>query len=205
MIAVAICAVDPALRHRLEQTLRVRPEVSVVRAVADGPSLAAALVSQDVDAVLLEWPASPGALDVLHGRRAALVVLIASEDDDEALDALHAGAHAVLPRDTAAAEIVAALAAVTTGLSVLPRATVDRLLDRSPALVDVAGRPKLTPREIEVLTAMADGASNKIIARRLGISFHTVKFHVAAILTKLEAETRTEAVANAARLGLVML
>jgi len=63
----------------------------------------------------------------------------------------------------------------------------------------------LTPRELEVLAAMADGASNKAIARRLGISFHTAKFHVAAILAKLDADSRTEAVARAAHLGLVML
>ena len=63
----------------------------------------------------------------------------------------------------------------------------------------------LTPREVEVLAAMADGASNKVIARRLGISFHTAKFHVASILAKLDADSRTEAVALAARLGLVML
>ena|SRR5579871_3812121 len=63
----------------------------------------------------------------------------------------------------------------------------------------------LTPREIEVLSAMADGASNKAIARRLGISFHTAKFHVATILAKLDADSRTEAVARAAHLGLVML
>jgi DNA-binding NarL/FixJ family response regulator len=68
-----------------------------------------------------------------------------------------------------------------------------------------AGRAGLTRRELEVLAAMADGASNKAIARRLGISFHTAKFHVAAILAKLDADSRTEAVAKAAQLGLVML
>jgi DNA-binding NarL/FixJ family response regulator len=68
------------------------------------------------------------------------------------------------------------------------------------------GEPaRLTPRELQVLAAMADGASNKAIARRLGISFHTAKFHVAAILTKLDADSRTEAVAKAAQSGLVML
>jgi DNA-binding CsgD family transcriptional regulator len=73
-----------------------------------------------------------------------------------------------------------------------------------PAELDT-GDAGLTPREREVLTALADGASNKIIARRLGISFHTAKFHVAAILAKLDVDTRTEAVAVAARQGLVML
>ena len=63
----------------------------------------------------------------------------------------------------------------------------------------------LSKREMAVLTAMADGLSNKEIARRLGISFHTVKFHVASILEKLEVDTRTEAVIKAAQLGLVML
>jgi len=76
---------------------------------------------------------------------------------------------------------------------------IDDLADAAPA-----GAP-LTPRELEVLAAMADGASNKAIARRLGISFHTAKFHVAAILAKLDADSRTEAVARAAHLGLVML
>jgi len=56
-----------------------------------------------------------------------------------------------------------------------------------------------------VLAALADGASNKVIARRLGISFHTAKFHVAAILAKLAADSRTEAVTKAAQLGLIML
>ena len=67
------------------------------------------------------------------------------------------------------------------------------------------GNAQLTARELEVLTAMADGATNQAIARRLGISFHTVKFHVAAILEKLDADTRTEAVMKAAQLGIVML
>jgi DNA-binding CsgD family transcriptional regulator len=79
--------------------------------------------------------------------------------------------------------------------------------ERPDATTAENGEPDgpLTPREIEVLAVMADGASNKVIARRLGISFHTAKFHVASILAKLDADSRTEAVALAARLGLVML
>jgi DNA-binding NarL/FixJ family response regulator len=63
----------------------------------------------------------------------------------------------------------------------------------------------LTPREIEVLRLMADGASNKLIAHKLGISDHTVKFHVTSILSKLNAGTRTEAVTLGIRMGLVYL
>ena len=66
-------------------------------------------------------------------------------------------------------------------------------------------KSSLTPREIEVVTLLMDGASNKEIARKLDISFHTAKFHVAAILEKLNATTRTEAVTKAARLGIVMI
>ena len=72
-------------------------------------------------------------------------------------------------------------------------------------IADEAPKSVLTRREVEVLHALADGASNKEIARALGISFHTAKFHVAAILEKLDATTRTEAVTRAARLGLVMI
>jgi DNA-binding CsgD family transcriptional regulator len=63
----------------------------------------------------------------------------------------------------------------------------------------------LTPRELEVLALIAEGASNKMIARRLDISVHTVKFHIASLLDKLDAEGRAEAVAQGARLGAIRL
>jgi DNA-binding CsgD family transcriptional regulator len=63
----------------------------------------------------------------------------------------------------------------------------------------------LTPRELEVLALLAEGASNKMIARRLGISVHTAKFHVGSLLDKLDAVGRTDAVAHAARLGVIHL
>ncbi len=70
---------------------------------------------------------------------------------------------------------------------------------RGPQASDVA----LTPREFDVLALIAEGASNKAIARRLGISVHTVKFHIGSLLDKLDAEGRTEAVALAARIGVI--
>jgi DNA-binding CsgD family transcriptional regulator len=70
---------------------------------------------------------------------------------------------------------------------------------------DRAGRPLLSPRESEVLALLAEGAPNKVIARRLDISVHTAKFHVAAILVKLGAANRTDAIAIAMRQGLVLV
>jgi DNA-binding CsgD family transcriptional regulator len=70
-----------------------------------------------------------------------------------------------------------------------------------PADVEVS----LTPREVEVLALLAEGASNKMIARRLGISVHTAKFHVGSLIDKLDAVGRTDAVAHAARLGVLHL
>ena len=138
------------------------------------------------------------------------MVLLEGEDAEAPLQALGAGASAALGRSASRNEIIAAVKAVATGLVVVPPDLLATLLPEAPPADDVlkangAGRARLTRRELEVLAAMADGASNKAIARRLGISFHTAKFHVAAILAKLDAESRTEAVAKAAQLGLVML
>jgi DNA-binding NarL/FixJ family response regulator len=125
-------------------------------------------------------------------------------DEGDAADLVLAGAAAVLPRAASAETIAAAIALTDHGLRVVPDVALRALTDtEAPASPDQA--PNLTPREREVLAAMADGASNKAIARRLGISFHTAKFHVASILNKLDADTRTEALARAARMGLVML
>ncbi|HJL17032.1 MAG TPA: response regulator transcription factor [Sandaracinaceae bacterium LLY-WYZ-13_1] len=105
---------------------------------------------------------------------------------------LEAGAAAVLARDAEPARICAALVAVCSGLVV-----VDGGLERAACI------PALSPRERQVLALVAEGLSNKRIAGRLGISAHTAKFFVSSILTKLDVATRTEAVAVAARAGLV--
>jgi NarL family two-component system response regulator YdfI len=210
MVAIAIFSTDPVLRHSLEQLLRTDPAVTIV-GVADDPSAVLRLIEQNhLDAVLADAPPPEQLSDwrMRHGRT-AFVVLIEATDPEDGIEALQAGAGAILPRAAERDEIVAALKAVANGLAVLPRELVATLLagsldDALPDGHDAAGA-RLTPRELEVLAAMADGASNKAIARRLEISFHTAKFHVAAILAKLDADSRTEAVTKAAQLGLVML
>ena len=109
--------------------------------------------------------------------------------------------------DTALADRLTALLADVPGLHLaLTGEKADAVLV-SPLAAVGAGEPggPLTPREIEVLNLMAEGASNKAIARRLDISVHTVKFHVGSLLDKLDATGRTDAVAQAARLGVINL
>jgi DNA-binding CsgD family transcriptional regulator len=73
------------------------------------------------------------------------------------------------------------------------------------AATELEANIELTARELEVLALLAEGASNKVIARRLGISAHTAKYHVASLLEKLDAVSRTDAVAHAARIGVLHL
>ena len=100
----------------------------------------------------------------------------------------------MLSRDASASQIDAALRGVAAGLIV--RSPNARDAGFSP-MPESDARSLLTPRELDVLAAIADGHTNKAIARRLNISLHTVKFHVESVFRKLGARTRTEAVAKA--------
>ena len=211
MTAIAIYSADPVLRCSLERQLREDPAMSVV-GVADNPSALLQLIDQNhVDTVLADSPPREQLADwrTRHGE-IAFVVFIGGCNKEDSREALHAGARGILPRSAERNEIAVAVKAVTNGLAVLPRELLPTLLNggsEADELLDSndAVPTRLTHRELEVIAAMADGASNKAIARRLGISFHTAKFHVAAILDKLNADSRTEAVMRAAQLGLVML
>lgn len=115
------------------------------------------------------------------------------------LGGLAAESAGLLPADAEPAQVDAALRAVAAGLLV-----------RSPGLPSgfaMLGEapPLLTPREVEVLALVGDGHSNKAAARRLGISQHTVKYHLEAVFTKLGVRTRAEAVREGLRRGLVEL
>lgn len=107
--------------------------------------------------------------------------------------------------DPALADRLATLLGNITGLRLAaPGETATAtIIARDPRIMpdDIA----LTQRELDVLALMAEGASNKMIARRLGISVHTVKFHVGSLLDKLDATGRTDAVAHAARRGVIEL
>jgi DNA-binding NarL/FixJ family response regulator len=213
MAAVAIYSADPKLRHRLERLLRGVPTIALVGIADDLQALARLLAHSHVDAVLVDAPSRKQLKDwLIRHRGVAFIALVDDADASGALDALHAGATAIVSRSADRAEIAVAIEAAIGSFVILPRHVLATLLDPGSShqgellhTDNIADGVPLTPRELEVLAAMADGASNKAIARRLGISFHTAKFHVAAILAKLDADSRTEAVARAAHLGLVML
>jgi two-component system nitrate/nitrite response regulator NarL len=204
MVGVAIFSIDPVLRRNLEQLPRDDPAVVIV-GIVDEPSSLWELANRNrVDVVLADNPTRE-LLAEYRARhdRTALVVLLEGADAEDTIRALYAGARAILPRTAKSDEIITAIKAVTNGLAVLPGELLPALLSGASFVGELLDdkdpdRVRLTPRELEVLAAMADGVSNKAIARRLGISFHTAKFHVAAILAKLSADSRTEAVARAA-------
>lgn len=130
-----------------------------------------------------------------------------------------ATAAAVLPRDAGTALIAAAARLVAAGYRVAHASTETNGRDGGLGLAEDhlgdgvsadgeaehAAPIRLSPREAEVLALLAEGAPNKVIARHLDISVHTVKFHVAAILVKLGAANRTDAIATAMRQGLVLV
>ncbi len=160
------------------------------------------LVEPDCDA------ASIAITDVLPLTETDQAVILLADDVDP-VAALRAGVAGVLPKSAELADLRIALDAAVRGLAVAPLRMIGQAhwdaVERFDNLDTAADSIGLTARELEVLSLLGEGASNKEIARRLAISVHTAKFHVASILDKLDATGRTDAVAHAARLGLLML
>ena len=149
-----------------------------------------------------------------NGRAPALVLLTSEAQPAWTPEALRLGVRALLPRHASAGEILAAVEAAASGMAVLDPRELETLLagNAGNALagsampVQALSEPRvLSARELEVLRMMAEGAANKTIAWKLNISEHTAKFHVASILSKLNASTRTEAVTLGIRRGLILL
>ena len=214
MTRVLVAAASAVVRAGLESIIGASPALEVAGSAAGTASLLQQIEAAQPDVVLLELePGDEGpapslmALGPLTGSL-GVVLLADSPDTAGIVEALRLGARAILPREAQPEEIVAAVEAAAAGLVALH-------LDSAPALVPLLSsasrtapgttQESLTPREIEVLGMLAEGAGNKLIARRLGISEHTVKFHVGSILAKLNASSRTEAVTLGVRQGLIML
>ncbi|MDQ1389559.1 MAG: hypothetical protein QOF56_3013 [Acidobacteriaceae bacterium] len=213
MIRVLIVAASSISQSGLENLLRASTSLQVVRVLSDFGQLSEGVEELQPDVVIAEITGQDRTLpeEVLKLSEEApvpIVLLVDNANDERDLDALRNGVRAVLPRNMSPGGIVAAVEAVGVGLAVLLPEGLDTLLRENTASRRTVSPPlveALTPREIEVLGMMVEGWGNKEISTRLGISEHTVKFHVAAIMGKLNASSRTEAVTSGIRHGLIML
>jgi DNA-binding NarL/FixJ family response regulator len=156
--------------------------------------------SEDADVIVADEEI-PGELMELRPKT-PIVLLVAEPQPATMLEALRSGARAVLWRDSNPTQIVAAVEAVAAGLIVVHPEDLEPWLGHSRPIE--LSEP-LSSREIEVLGMLAEGLANKEIAHRLGISEHTVKFHVTSIMSKMKAASRTEAVTMGLRRGLILL
>jgi DNA-binding NarL/FixJ family response regulator len=201
LIRVTVAARSSVVRAGLESVVRSSSSLELAGAV-DWSLLQSA--EFDADVLLLDAGDAP-----LEGLRAAIeqkpaVILLDSSDSALVTAAFRAGVRGAISRDATPEEIEGAIQAVNAGLVVLQAGSLLDLLP-GPKLATEGLTEPLSDRELEVLNLIAEGQSNKLIAHTLGISEHTVKTHVASIFVKLGAGSRTEAVSQAIRRGLVML
>ena len=193
-IKVALLTDDPLLRAGLSSLLAQVGSIDVV----------------DHDAEVALWDAGNDATKTLARlaelRTMPMPVVAVVGDPAHTAPALAAGARGVVLRDQVGPGIHAALAAVRSGLTVMDTQLANSLVPQQPVhAAPTKGRGELTERERQVVQLLSEGLSNKLIADRLGISDHTAKFHVNGVMMKLGASTRTEAVVEAMRRGLIKL
>ena len=203
-LSVLIVADDPLARAGLAALLAGEASVAVAGQSGSDADLGAALDAFLPDAVVWDLGWEPAGRtralsDFVERHVVPVVALLAT--DSVAGDVRAAGARGLLARTNDGAQIAAAVQAVVHGLLVFD----DTLLPAATPATDVELVEPLSGRELDVLRHLAEGLSNKEIARALDISEHTVKFHVNAILGKLGAQSRTEAVVRATRAGLILL
>lgn len=194
-IKVALLTEDPLLRAGLSSLLAQNGAISVVD--KDGAEVAL-------------WDAGNDGGKALHRlaelRELEIPAVAVVGDHAHVAPALAAGARGVVLRDQVGPGIHAALAAVRSGLTVMDSALAATLVPSAATPSrEPKGRGELTERERQVVQLLSEGLSNKLIADRLGISDHTAKFHVNGVMMKLGASTRTEAVVEAMRRGLIRL
>jgi len=200
MIRVLIVDDHDVVRQGLRFLLAQEDGIEVVGDCATAAQVAAAVATYRPDVLLLDLflPGGNG-LDVLAETKAAhpqveVVVLTSSQDEEHLLAALRGGAASYLPKTAAVDQVVASVRAAARGESLLEPRVAARLV-RELRTATARRRPldALSPRELDVLTALAHGRSNRQIARTLSISEETVKTHVSSILAKLQLADRTQA------------
>jgi NarL family two-component system response regulator YdfI len=216
MIRVQIKASSVVVRAGLESLLQNHASLHIIKEAFDDAAASeraatgeSAQTDSQPDVILaeLESRSDETASEVLAAAaNGTPVVLLVPGSATEWADALRQGVKAVLPSNATGPQIAAATEAAAVGLLVIHPSEIDALFHP----IDVTEPPErlaeaLTPREIEVLRLLAEGLANKEVAARLTLSEHTIKFHVASIMGKLGANSRTEAVMLGIRHGLVLI
>jgi len=204
-LRILIVGDNPLARTGMAALLAGESGIAVVGQVASSDDLPEDLDLYKPDLIVWDWGWEPSsALGYLADvKEVGTPVVALLTDTSHAADAWNAGAVGLLLRDTDADQLLSALDAVAQGLMVIDPQLAHELPRNERS--QEAPAEALTPRELEVLQLLAEGLPNKTIARRLSISEHTVKFHLNAIMSKLGAQSRTEAVVRATRLGLIIL
>jgi two-component system NarL family response regulator len=203
-IKILIADDHPVVREGLVALINRRPDMEVVAEASNGREAVAEFLLHRPDVALMDlrMPELDGADAMVAIREkapAARVIVLTTYDDDEDIQrALRAGAKAYLLKDAPRDELLACIHAVHEGRTLIPPAIAAKL-------ADLVGASTLTTRELEVLALVADGNSNKVVARTLSIAEGTVKSHVNAVLRKLDAADRTQAVTIALKRGMLRL
>jgi DNA-binding NarL/FixJ family response regulator len=211
-LRVIVVASSPLARAGLAALLADQPGINVIGQLAADAELPDALDVYKPDVLVWDMGWEPLQYSDRIAELRGIPVLALLSDLRTAVDVmpplLGAGVRGLLLQDASVEMLAAALGSLAHGLVVVHGGVAETALPHTlnSSASDRAGVVEaLTPREAEVLKLIAEGLPNKTIALQLNISEHTVKFHVNAILTKLGAQSRTEAVVRATRLGLIAL
>lgn len=200
LLGAAVIADSAVVRRGLTEILNATRDLHVVASVARAAS--PALEREGVDLIVEDVPDRASAELLLSQLPAQVPALALVTEPEHARALVRAGVRGAIARESSSEQVAAASVAVAAGLHVFDRTTLSAW---SAPSMPAGDSPTLTPREQRVLELVASGLSNRAIAEALAVSEHTVKFHVRSLLDKLGAETRADAVARAARRGVLTL
>ncbi len=214
MEAIKILIVDdhPVVREGIGSMLKREPDFKILGEASNGLEAIEKVQELSPDVVLMDlrMPEMDGVEAMIRIKEekpeVKFIILTTFSDDEYIFKGIAAGARAYLLKDAPRDELFKAIRAVSKGESLIQPVVASRVLDRLAELSKKSAPSEtLSEREIEVLKLMASGVSNKDIADQLSITQSTVKTHITSIFQKLNVTTRTEAVTNALKKGLIQL